>query len=120
MADEHDIVDSFQTGVGAFFSSRQVYTQVHVLLIHWKESDVHPEKEIDELRECFEQGFKYTVASLALPVDGTQQRRLNREIVEFVDNQSIVEDSLIMVYYAGHCAANKHGLAEWAAYVPPS
>ncbi|KAF2492983.1 hypothetical protein BU16DRAFT_584024 [Lophium mytilinum] len=119
MADEweYKVVHSFQTGVGAYFTSRQVYTQAHVLLIHWQENDFNPEKEIDELRECFEQRFKYTVTSLPLPKDGSQQRLLNREIGEFVHNQSPSEDSLIVVYYAGHCAPDENGLAEWAAFL---
>ena len=94
---------------------KQSYTQVHVLCIYWEENDVHPEEEIQKLRECFEQHFNYTVASLALPADHTRNNRLQREIVNLVHDYSTNETSLIVIYYAGHCDKDANGQAEWQA-----
>ncbi|KAM7218393.1 hypothetical protein V8F06_006157 [Rhypophila decipiens] len=111
-----NLVESFNTGIGP--NLQTLYTEVHVLLIKWADNDLkRVDKEISKLRAIFEQSYKYTsVSEYSIPIDGSQQRSLNHEILSFVENQSSRADSLIIVFYAGHCAASAQGFAEWAAY----
>jgi hypothetical protein len=111
------VTSTFENTVGSYFRTKQPYSQVHVLCIYWEKNDISPDTEIEHLRDCLEQGYGYTVATLALPNDDTREMRLITEIVDFVKQYSKEEDSLIALYYAGHCGSNKDGLAEWAAYV---
>jgi hypothetical protein len=71
--------------------------------------------EINSLRKRFEQDYNYNVTTLPLPSDESRAIRLVTEIAEFVKLHSVSEDSLIVLYYAGHCGANADGFAEWAA-----
>lgn len=112
-----DVTLTFEASVGTYFRTKQPYSQVHVLCIHWEKDDIFPVAEIERLRGCFEKGYGYTVATLALPNDDTREMRLISEIVDFVKQYSKEEDSLIVLYYAGHCSPNDEGSAEWAAYV---
>ena len=113
---EDDVVESFKSSIGTNLQS--LYTQVHVLLIAWADNDLGDvEAEISDLRKVFEEDYKYTsISFFPIPVDGSQRRLLNAEISSFVKDQSQRNDSLIIVYYAGHCSANEQGQAQWAAF----
>ncbi|KAG9502168.1 hypothetical protein J7337_004993 [Fusarium musae] len=115
MAD-HDIVHSFKSTIGSNLQGS--YAQVHVLLIAWEDHDVGDvDGEIRDLRALFEQDYHYSsVAFFRIPVKGPSRARLNREISSFVEEQSFPQDSLIIVYYAGHCSPDAQGQAEWAAF----
>ncbi|KAG5796263.1 hypothetical protein H9Q69_004689 [Fusarium xylarioides] len=115
MAD-HDIVHSFKSTIGSNLQGS--YDQVHVLLISWEEHDLGDvDSEIRDLRAIFEQDYHYSsVVFFHIPVKGSSRARLNREISSFVEEQSFPQDSLIIVYYAGHCSPNAQGQAEWAAF----
>ncbi|OIW24415.1 hypothetical protein CONLIGDRAFT_685394 [Coniochaeta ligniaria NRRL 30616] len=115
MADD-DLVKAFKSNIGATLNDP--YSEVHVLLTSWAENDLGRgvEQEILDLRAVFEKEYNYNCASFPIPVDGSQQRRLNAELSSFVENQSRSSDSLIIIYYAGHCSANAQGQAEWAAF----
>src|SRR6266566_2842534 len=106
---EPDVVESFKSNIGGFFASRNEYTQVNAILISWSQNDVGPEEEMQQLRSVLEKDFNYNVSSFAIPTDGTQAQRLNREISSFVENRSKTSDSLIVVYYSGHCYADSGG-----------
>ncbi|KAF4962743.1 hypothetical protein FSARC_9191 [Fusarium sarcochroum] len=114
---DHDIFESFKTTIGSDLQSS--YTQVHVLLIAWEDSDLKDiESEIRDLRAVFEQDYHYSsVSYFPIPVKGSPRARLNKEISSFVEEQSFPHDSLIIIYYAGHCGPDSQGQAEWAAYV---
>ncbi|KAK0707028.1 hypothetical protein B0T26DRAFT_744079 [Lasiosphaeria miniovina] len=107
-----DVVESFKSSIGT--SLQSPYAEVHVLLIAWSQNDLGgAEDENRDLRAVFEKDYNYTTVSFfPIPVDGSQRRRLNSEISTFVENQSRRRDSLVIVYYAGNCSANKQGLAE--------
>ncbi|CAM1511327.1 Fc.00g088400.m01.CDS01 [Cosmosporella sp. VM-42] len=111
-----DVVESFKRSIGTNLQSQ--YTQVHVLMIAWADDDLgEVDVEIRDLRAVFEKDYNYSsVSFFPIPIDGSQRRRLNAEISSFVENQSQQSDSLIIVYYAGHCSANDQGQAEWAAF----
>jgi len=110
------LVEAFNSSIGTNLSNP--YIHVHVLLISWAENDLGAgiKEEILNLRTVFERDYDYCCVSFPIPVDGSQQRRLNTEISNFVEHQSASTDSLIIIYYAGHCSPNAHGQAQWAAY----
>ncbi|KAM6509738.1 hypothetical protein FALCPG4_017386 [Fusarium falciforme] len=109
-----DIVQSFKSGIEP--GLRDPYTQVNVLLIHWEKNDLNRvEKEVQELRAVFEETYKYNSVVFRIPTDKSCRKRLNQEIIGFVEDQS-QRDSLIIIYYAGHCGPGKHGQAEWTAF----
>ncbi|KAF5008703.1 hypothetical protein FDECE_5030 [Fusarium decemcellulare] len=100
MAD-HDIVESFKTTIGSDLQSS--YTQVHVLLVAWEKNDLQGvDVEIEDLRAVFEQEYKSASHSFRFPSTAPRQ--------------SSSRDSLIIVYYAGHCSPDKQGQAQWAAF----
>ncbi|RSL88383.1 hypothetical protein BHE90_000052 [Fusarium euwallaceae] len=108
-----DIVESFKRGVGPGLHSG--YTQVNVLLIHWAKNDLGGvEKEIQDLQSVFEADYNYNTLIFRIPDNDSHRQRLNTEISCFVENKS-QRDSLIIVYYAGHCSPDELGQAEWAA-----
>lgn len=112
-----DIVAAFKSSIGTGLND--LYSQVNVLLISWAENDLGGgvEEEIGDLRGVFEKDYNYSsVVTFPIPVDGSQQRRLNTEISSFVENRCRSCDSLVIIYYAGHCSANAQGQAEWAAF----
>ncbi|CAN9175470.1 unnamed protein product [Alternaria alternata] len=116
MENLQEFTSTFEATVGSYFPAKQPYSQVHVLCVHWEKNDIFPISEIERLRACLEGRYGYKAATLALPNDDTRELRLITEIVDFVKQYSTVEDSLIILYYAGHCGRNKDGLAEWAAF----
>ncbi|GKU05625.1 hypothetical protein FLAG1_06314 [Fusarium langsethiae] len=113
---DQDLVQSFKSTIGS--SLQGCYTQVHVLLIAWEEHDLGDvDGEIRDLRTIFEQDYRYSsVVFFPIPTKGSPCARLNREISSFVEEQSFPEESLIIIYYAGHCSPNSRGQAEWAAF----
>ncbi|KAF4471552.1 HET-s domain [Fusarium albosuccineum] len=114
MAD-HDIAESFKATIGPSLQSS--YAEVHVLLLAWADHDLGDiDSEIRDLRSVFEQDYNYSsVSFFQIPSNGSQRARLNTEISTFVEQKSSRHDSLIIVYYAGHCSADAQGQAEWAA-----
>lgn len=113
MADS-DIVQSFNSGLEA--GLHDPYTQVNVLLMHWDKNDLKGvEKEVQALRTVLETTYNYNTVVFRIPTDSSCRRRLNTEIIGFVNNQS-QPGSLIILYYAGHCGPNKQGHAEWTPY----
>lgn len=108
-------IESLNSRIGA--SLRHQYTQVHVLLITWADNDLQDvDREIRELREVFETDYCYSSVSYFRIPDKKSQARLNFEISNFVYNQSQGSDSLIIVYYAGHCGPDNEDKAEWYAF----
>ena len=47
--------------------------------------------------------------------DGRQQQLLDYKISLFIKDYSNPPDTLIIIYYAGHCYADKDREARWAA-----
>lgn len=113
---DHDIVESFNSTIRSDLQGS--YTQVHVLLISWEDHDLGDiDGEIRDLRAVFEQDYHYSsVAYFPIPVKDKPSARLNKEVSSFIEEQSFPDDSLIIVYYAGHCSPDSQGQAEWAAF----
>jgi len=107
----------FRDKASTYFSTRQDYISVHAILLHWREHDIDKlEQEVSAFRKLLEDA-QYYVTTLLIPTDGTQQQTLNLEIAAFVKTKSHRPDSLIIVYYAGHCNPTSGGRAEWASSV---
>lgn len=114
MSSHTDIIEEYKTNSDGYFSGRNVYASVHVLMLWWHGNDLHPEKEIKALRLLLEQDFSYTVSSFEIPDDGSQQKALNKHLVHIIEEHS-ARTSLLVIYYAGHCDLDKRGNARWAA-----
>lgn len=109
-----DIAQSFKHKAGDYFSRRNTYTHVHCLLLWWKQNDLRPEKEVRDLAELLREGFHYGVSTFEIPVDGSQKSAIKDEIFATVKKHG-KEDSLLIIYYSGHCDPDEHGHARWAA-----
>lgn len=119
MSKEQDITRDFDHHSRKFFSDRVHYNAVAALLLYWKENDVQPKDEVDALRHLFEHELGYSTATLELPMESAKaQLELNREVATFIARHSAQVDTLIIIYYAGHCEPDENGKAQWAAYVP--
>lgn len=118
MSTEKEISQDFEQSSGHFFISRSQYTAVTALLLYWKENDVHPKGEVTTLRHLFEHELNYSTVTLEIPTESASaQLELNREIAAFTARNSTHADTLIVIYYAGHCYPDENGKAQWAACV---
>ncbi|KAM7216772.1 hypothetical protein V8F06_007882 [Rhypophila decipiens] len=115
MSSEVDIIRSYQNNAGDYFSQRNIYSRVYALLIYWADNDLHPEKEVTALSDLLRIGFGYETASLKLPATDSLSVLVTR-IVDVLREHS-AKDSLLIVYYAGHCSPDDVGHARWTAYV---
>ncbi|KAK4207169.1 hypothetical protein QBC37DRAFT_444662 [Rhypophila decipiens] len=114
MSSEVDIIRSYQNNIGDYFSQRNVYSRVYALLIYWADNDLNPEKEVTALSNLFRTGFGYETDSLKLPATDSLSVLVTR-IVDVLREHS-AKDSLLIVYYAGHCSPDDVGHARWTAY----
>lgn len=110
------IVEDFKTTTNRYFSERNAYARVHVLMLWWHKNDLHPENEIRALRSLLEHKFNYTVSTFEIPDDGSQHYLLIRRLLDTREEHS-AQDSLLIIYYAGHCDSDERGKARWAASV---
>ena len=115
MANETAIAEEFRGNAATYLAERIEYSSAHALFLYWKENDVHPEEEINELKALFELDLKYTTSEFPIPINGSQLWKLNLELTLLVQNHCSRADALAIVYYAGHCDADK-GEARWSAY----
>lgn len=112
--DEVEIVEEFYRNTSTYFSNGVEYESVFVLLIYWRDNDIAPDHEIAALRKLFEGDYNFEVTTFPIPTQGGQQR-LALEISSFVYQWSNKLNSLIIIYYAGHCFISEKGEARWAA-----
>lgn len=116
MSKEQDIARDFDHHSREFFSDRVHYKAATALLLYWEKNDVQPEDEVDALRHLFEYELGYSTVTLKLPMDSAKaQLELNREVATFTARYSAQVDTLIVIYYAGHCEPDENGKAQWAA-----
>lgn len=114
MSSGKDIIEDYKDHSQDYFAHRNAYSTVHALLLWWQENDIHPEKEIGTLKALLENDFRFEVSTFQIPKDGTHKSSLKKQIMNTVDNHS-KKDSLLIVYYAGHCDPDERGRARWAA-----
>jgi hypothetical protein len=117
--EDPDFTKTFKENTNHYFQTRRDYVTVHALLISWKENDIDPDAEIAALQKVLEQDYRYRASTFQIPTngvgDGVPQLRLNTELSKFMESSSNRLDSLIVVYYAGHCSADETGEVQWAA-----
>jgi len=113
---ETEIAEEFRGNAATYFAERIEYSSAHALCLFWQENDIRPENEVKELRTLFETELNYTTSEFRIPIDGTQLRRLILELSLLIENHCSHPNALAIVYYAGHCDADK-GEARWSAYV---
>lgn len=114
--DEVEIAEEFHRNTSTYFLDGLEYESVFALLIHWRDNDIAPDREITALRKLFEDDFNFEVTTFPIPSQGGQQR-LALEISSIVYQWSSKLNSLIIIYYAGHCFISETGEARWAGYV---
>lgn len=118
--EELDFVRDFKSGVRNYFTQKTEYSQVQAVLIAWSENDIGPEQELKDLRAVFEKEYQFSVSTFRIPNNGSQGAKLNSEISSLVETKCNNNESLVIIYYAGHCSPDKQGNAEWAASVSPA
>ncbi|KAF1353283.1 hypothetical protein BDV97DRAFT_346225 [Delphinella strobiligena] len=111
---EVQIANDFAESASRHLAERLEYDSMSVLLIYWKENDLHPDSELQDLRRLFEKKFNFTVTSFPIPPTKSEQR-LNYQLAAFVADYCHASRSLIIVYYADHCFSSPKGEAQWAA-----
>ncbi|KAL1631908.1 hypothetical protein SLS56_004113 [Neofusicoccum ribis] len=113
--DAEKFESQFRETTSTYFADRNEYKTVHVLITYWIENDLGLEEELESLRKIFEDDYHFAVTTFPIPLEGSQ-RRLNTEISNFIDKWSQELDSLVIIYYAGHCFRSEKGEACWAAF----
>ncbi|KAK8122861.1 hypothetical protein PG984_011531 [Apiospora sp. TS-2023a] len=110
---ESEFIESFKKRTGDNFAKDGAYSSVKALLITWSENDLFPDKEVGALFVLLKTNFNYEVESFKIPSDDTAVYALHKRIFEA--GQQTATDSLLIVYYAGHCGKDERGNAQWAA-----
>ncbi|KAI0387562.1 hypothetical protein F5Y04DRAFT_240505 [Hypomontagnella monticulosa] len=110
---ENDIVNSFYDNTRSYFPGHDPYTNVRVLMLWWAGTDLKIDKEVKVLAKLFKDEFRYDVTNFVIPSNGEQNKELSRELMGL--NEQLGTDSLLIIYYAGHCKADEKGYAQWWA-----
>ncbi|KAI0889583.1 uncharacterized protein GGS22DRAFT_1477 [Annulohypoxylon maeteangense] len=77
------------------------YSDVHVLIITWEETDMRGmENEIKRLSSVFSDVFGYNIHRLIIPTSKADLR-VRREVDSFIEEYG-QQENLLIVYYAGH------------------
>ena len=89
------------------------YTAVYVLMLRWTEDDLNVQSEIDQLREVFEQQFRFETEEWQIP-SSNSTRSLQYKLFE-LQHAHQNESELLIVYYGGHGEADRRGRSIWRA-----
>ncbi|KAL9094149.1 MAG: hypothetical protein Q9165_003564 [Trypethelium subeluteriae] len=124
MSLEENFVEEFKQSSQHYFAERIEYTSAKALLLYWKDHDldaVEPAEpsatlssELQALRVLLEQDLNFSTCTFEIPTEHSQQL-LNAELSKFVATSSVEADTLILLYYAGHCDSGIDGKARWSA-----
>lgn len=116
---EDEILEEYRDSIGTYFSNRLQYINVVVAILYWQESDLNIAGEIQRLRNVFEHEYKYHVLDdFAIPFAATAQQALGFYLASTVAQHLDQSNTLLIVYYAGHCYYTEDGQdARWFAYV---
>lgn len=80
-------------------SHKTSYPEVYVLLLSWAgNDDLEIDKEIEKLREVFEESYKFEITQYRIPSEGTMEN-VQQRIHDIIEDGG--EDVLLIVYYAG-------------------
>ncbi|KAH8884958.1 hypothetical protein GQ53DRAFT_879199 [Thozetella sp. PMI_491] len=84
--------------------NRSRYKDVRVLLLHWDEDDLGVKEEVRDLEATFRELYHYHTESWQIRSE-KPDRELKKKILQFVEEYES-EDTLLIVYYAGHARPN--------------
>ncbi|CZR56089.1 uncharacterized protein PAC_05977 [Phialocephala subalpina] len=92
------------------------YSRVHVLMISWTHDDLGVWREIIALRTVLEDMYNFKVEEYKIPGISQPDRALKSRVIEFL-NSSDRQDTLLIVYYAGHArrAPEENASPLWCA-----
>jgi hypothetical protein len=77
-------------------------SQVHVLLLFWKDDDLGVVLEIKRLRHVFRDMYNFQVQEYQIP-SSKPDRALKPRLSEFLNHQDVDgKDNLLILYYGGH------------------
>lgn len=93
--------------------NKSSYDQVHVLLLNWEADDLDTHKEVDDLRQLFEETYFFHVQPWGIPSNGSSNK-LELRIAQFKESYD-TPSNLLIVYYGGHGARNRENRSIWVA-----
>lgn len=105
----------------AWSTNRQnCYSEVNVLLVSWKDDDLHVSTEIADLGFLFTDQYGYHVQKYEIP--SLKPDRALKERVLGLLKEFDKDHSLLIFYYAGHArrSPQSNGAPIWIAYSSPS
>jgi hypothetical protein len=114
--DAETFASDLQDAVNAVWPTRHRnrYTQATALLLSWQDDNLGVEKEIQGLRNVFEDFYHFHVEEYQIPSDKPASKTQARIMNLLVHDSS---DSLFIIYYAGHARPGRQGSEApiWAA-----
>ena len=103
-ADIQKLGDDLNEAVQAAWPKRHDirYSQVHVLLLSWKDDDLGVAQEIETLRHVFRDMYNFQVQEYQIP-SSKPDRNLKHRVWEFLGHKIIDnKENLLILYYGGH------------------
>jgi hypothetical protein len=89
------------------------YSQVHGLLLNWKDDDLGTQTELVDLDSLLRDQFNFTTELWEIPSKDSENA-LEKKLSE-VKGELDAEGKLLIVYYGGHGVWNKQNRSIWAA-----
>ncbi|OIW33820.1 hypothetical protein CONLIGDRAFT_628737 [Coniochaeta ligniaria NRRL 30616] len=93
--------------------STQRYCKVQTLLLHWQTDDLWVVPELDDLEKCLRESYNYETEVFPIPSDNAQLA-LTMKVADMITKHDS-EDTLFMVYYAGHARIDESRQSTWCA-----
>lgn len=91
---------------------RSRYKEVHVLLLSWEEDNLGVIKELTELRDVFENLYRFQTETWNIPTLESHNALAFR-MMQFL-NDFKADDNLLVVYYGGHGGMNDDRQCVWS------
>ncbi|KAK3295519.1 uncharacterized protein B0H64DRAFT_459852 [Chaetomium fimeti] len=94
-------------------NSSQRYTKVQALLLHWKSDDLFVLPELEDLEKCFRDYYNFSTDIFSIPSENSHLE-LMLKIGDLV-KQHESDETLFVVYYAGHARIDESRQSTWCA-----
>jgi hypothetical protein len=92
-------------------TERQVYTDVSVLMLRWKDDD-QVDHDLDSLEKLFQNQYHFRTQRWSIPSVANPSSKLGVQMDAFLDQAK--PDHLLIIYYAGHGYIGSDGQQFWA------
>ncbi|KAB5570481.1 hypothetical protein GE09DRAFT_1103449 [Coniochaeta sp. 2T2.1] len=93
--------------------SAQRYSKVQTLLLHWATDDLWVVPELEDLEKCLRDDYNYETEVFPIPSDNAQLA-LTVKVADMITKHDS-EDTLFIVYYAGHARIDESRQSTWCA-----